>query len=60
VICCYGHNVAESQAVLWMRVLDRLHGPDRPKLIAVDPRPTPVAREADIHSPSTAVPTWRC
>jgi anaerobic selenocysteine-containing dehydrogenase len=48
-ICCYGHNVAETQAVLWMRMLDRLHGPDRPDLLVVDPRPTPVAREADIH-----------
>ena len=48
-ICCYGHNVAETQAVLWMRILDRLHGPDRPRLLAVDPRETPVAKEADIH-----------
>ena len=48
-ICCYGHNVAETQAVLWMRMLDRLHGPDRPRLLAVDPRETPVAKEADIH-----------
>jgi ferredoxin-nitrate reductase len=48
-ICCYGHNVAETQTVLWMRMLDRLHGPDRPRLLAVDPRETPVAKEADIH-----------
>jgi anaerobic selenocysteine-containing dehydrogenase len=48
-ICCYGHNVAETQAVLWMRMLDRLHGPDRPRLLVVDPRPTPVAREAELH-----------
>ena len=48
-ICCYGHNVAETQAVLWMRMLDRLHGPNRPKLLVVDPRRTPVAEEADIH-----------
>jgi anaerobic selenocysteine-containing dehydrogenase len=48
-ICCYGHNVAETQTVTWMRMLDRLHGPDRPRLLAVDPRPTPVAREAEIH-----------
>src|SRR5215217_6365949 len=51
VICCYGHNVAETQAVLWMRMLDRLHGPDRPKLIVVDPRRTPTAAEADVHLP---------
>ncbi|HEY7693960.1 MAG TPA: nitrate reductase [Gaiellaceae bacterium] len=44
-----GHNVAETQTVLWMRMLDRLHGPDRPKLVVVDPRPTPAAREADVH-----------
>jgi anaerobic selenocysteine-containing dehydrogenase len=48
-ICCYGHNVAETQAVLWMRMLDRLHGPDRPELLVVDPRRTPPAREASIH-----------
>jgi anaerobic selenocysteine-containing dehydrogenase len=48
-ICCYGHNVAETQAVLWMRMLDRLHGPDRPRLLVVDPRTTPVARAAEIH-----------
>ena len=46
-----GHNVAETQTVLWMRMLDRLHGPDRPKLVVVDPRPTPAAREADVHLP---------
>jgi ferredoxin-nitrate reductase len=44
-----GHNVSETQTVLWARMLDRLHGPDRPKLIVVDPRPTPAAREADVH-----------
>jgi anaerobic selenocysteine-containing dehydrogenase len=44
-----GHNVAETQTVLWMRILDRLHGPDRPRLVVVDPRPTPPAREADVH-----------
>jgi anaerobic selenocysteine-containing dehydrogenase len=48
-ICCYGHNVAETQTVLWMRMLDRLHGPDRPELVVVDPRLTPVAREASLH-----------
>jgi anaerobic selenocysteine-containing dehydrogenase len=46
-----GHNVAETQTVLWMRMLDRLHGPDRPKLVVVDPRPTPAAREADVWLP---------
>src|ERR671928_1402342 len=46
-----GHNVAETQTVLWMRMLDRLHGPDRPGLVVVDPRETPTAREADVHLP---------
>jgi anaerobic selenocysteine-containing dehydrogenase len=48
-LATWGHNVAETQTVLWMRMLDRLHGPDRPRLLCVDPRPTPVAAEADIH-----------
>jgi ferredoxin-nitrate reductase len=46
-----GHNVPETQTVLWMRMLDRLHGPDRPRLVVVDPRPTPAAREADVWLP---------
>jgi ferredoxin-nitrate reductase len=50
-LCLWGHNVAETQAVLWMRMRDRLHGPDRPRLVVVDPRPTPSAGEADIHLP---------
>jgi anaerobic selenocysteine-containing dehydrogenase len=49
VIVMYGHNMAETQAVTWMRVLDRRRGENPPKLIAVDPRPTPAAREADLH-----------
>ncbi|WP_433871089.1 molybdopterin-dependent oxidoreductase [Saccharopolyspora sp. CA-218241] len=44
-----GHNVAETQTVLWSRMLDRLHGPDRPGLVVIDPRRTPTAREADVH-----------
>ncbi len=48
-ICLYGHNVAETQTVLWMRMLDRLEGPNPPKLIVVDPRPTPPAQRADVH-----------
>jgi ferredoxin-nitrate reductase len=47
----YGHNVAEAQTVLWMRILDRRHGPNPPRLVVVDPRPTPAAREADLHLP---------
>jgi anaerobic selenocysteine-containing dehydrogenase len=48
-ICLYGHNVAETQTVLWMRMLDRLEGPQPPKLVVVDPRPTPAAQRADVH-----------
>jgi anaerobic selenocysteine-containing dehydrogenase len=48
-LALYGHNVAETQAVLWMRMLDRRRGPDPPAMVAVDPRDTPVAREADVH-----------
>jgi anaerobic selenocysteine-containing dehydrogenase len=44
-----GHNVAETETVLWMRVLDRLEGPDPPRLVVVDPRPTVPARHADVH-----------
>ena len=45
----YGHNMAETQTVLWSRVLDRIAGPDRPKIVCVDPRDTEVARYADVH-----------
>ncbi|GAA4511179.1 molybdopterin oxidoreductase family protein [Nonomuraea ferruginea] len=48
-IALWGHNVAETQTVLWMRMLDRRRGPRPPALIAVDPRQTAVAREADVH-----------
>src|SRR3954451_11633426 len=49
VIALFGHNMAETQSVLWMRVLDRLAGPNPPKIICVDPRLTPVARVASVH-----------
>ena len=49
VIALYGHNVAETQTVLWSRMLDRLEGADPPALICVDPRSTPVAQAATIH-----------
>ncbi len=48
-IALWGHNVAETQDVLWTRVLDRRRGADPPRLLCVDPRRTPVAREADVH-----------
>ncbi|SFF03351.1 molybdopterin oxidoreductase family protein [Blastococcus tunisiensis] len=49
VIALYGHNMAETQTVLWTRVLDRLAGPNPPQVICVDPRETPVARAATVH-----------
>ncbi|MFI2102803.1 molybdopterin oxidoreductase family protein [Isoptericola sp. NPDC019693] len=48
-IALFGHNVAETQAVLWTRMLDRLAGPRPPSLLCVDPRETPVARAATVH-----------
>lgn len=48
-IFLYGHNMAETQTVLWARVLDRLAGPDRPQLVCIDPRRTEVADHADVH-----------
>ncbi|MFI0349399.1 molybdopterin oxidoreductase family protein [Actinomadura sp. 9N407] len=50
-IFAVGHNIAETHTVLWARILDRLHGPDRPRLVVVDPRRTKVAQEADVHLP---------
>ncbi|MBZ5735528.1 molybdopterin-dependent oxidoreductase [Nocardioides sp. TRM66260-LWL] len=49
VICLYGHNVAETQSVLWTRMLDRLDGPQPPAIVCVDPRRTPVAERAAVH-----------
>jgi anaerobic selenocysteine-containing dehydrogenase len=48
-IALYGHNVAETQTVLWARILDRLDGPAPPRLLVVDPRLTEVARRATVH-----------
>ncbi|MFI7612183.1 molybdopterin oxidoreductase family protein [Nonomuraea terrae] len=59
VIALYGHNMAETQSVLWSRVLDRLAGPNPPRLVCVDPRETAVARAAAVHlanRPGTNVP----
>ncbi|WP_353647781.1 molybdopterin oxidoreductase family protein [Nakamurella sp. A5-74] len=46
-IFLYGHNMAETQTVLWMRILDRTRGEDPPAIVCVDPRRTPVAEEAE-------------
>jgi len=48
-IALYGHNMASTQTVIWMRVLDRLAGPNKPKLLVVDPRRTVPAKHADVH-----------
>ncbi|WP_089927775.1 molybdopterin oxidoreductase family protein [Lentzea albida] len=45
----FGHNMAATQTVMWSRVLDRIEGPDRPRLVVVDPRTTPTAEAADVH-----------
>lgn len=45
----YGHNMAETQTVLWARILDRVSGPNPPRLVCVDPRETAVARAAEVH-----------
>ncbi|MEU0877292.1 nitrate reductase [Lentzea sp. NPDC005914] len=45
----FGHNMASTQTVMWTRVLDRIAGPDRPKVVVVDPRSTPTAEAADVH-----------
>ncbi|MFD5769062.1 molybdopterin oxidoreductase family protein [Streptomyces sp. NPDC127049] len=48
-IALFGHNIAGTQAVQWMRILDRLDGHYPPRLLCVDPRLTPVARRATVH-----------
>jgi ferredoxin-nitrate reductase len=44
-----GHNIASQQTVLWMRILDRLAGPNPPKLVVIDPRRTYTAERATVH-----------
>jgi anaerobic selenocysteine-containing dehydrogenase len=46
-IFLYGHNMAETQTVLWARILDRTRADDPPAIVCVDPRRTPVAVEAE-------------
>ncbi|TQL68017.1 putative molibdopterin-dependent oxidoreductase YjgC [Nocardioides albertanoniae] len=46
-IFLYGHNMAETQTVLWARVLDRTRADDPPRVVCVDPRRTLVAQEAE-------------
>jgi anaerobic selenocysteine-containing dehydrogenase len=49
VILHCGHNIASQQTVLWTRILDRLAGPNPPKLIVIDPRNTFTAQKATVH-----------
>ena len=42
----FGHNVAETQTVLWRRMLDRIEGDDPPVVVCVDPRRTAAAEAA--------------
>jgi anaerobic selenocysteine-containing dehydrogenase len=44
-----GHNIASQQTVLWARILDRLEGPNPPKLVVIDPRKTFTAEKATVH-----------
>ncbi|GHB15835.1 molybdopterin oxidoreductase family protein [Modicisalibacter luteus] len=44
-----GHNISNTDTVLWMRILDRRAAPNPPKLVVIDPRETATAKEADIH-----------
>ncbi|KAG7531329.1 hypothetical protein FFLO_04450 [Filobasidium floriforme] len=44
-----GHNIAATQTVLWSRMLDRLHGPNPPRCVVIDPRRTPTADLATVH-----------
>src|SRR5690606_12326971 len=48
-IVLFGHNMANTQTVLWSRILDRLEGPNPTTLVVVDPRRTVTAKKADIH-----------
>jgi anaerobic selenocysteine-containing dehydrogenase len=50
-LALFGHNVAETQPILWRRMRDRLEGPSPPRLLVVDPRATEPARHATVHVP---------
>jgi len=55
----FGHNIASQQTVLWMRILDRIAGPNPPKVIVIDPRETYTAQKATVHlapKPGTNIP----
>jgi anaerobic selenocysteine-containing dehydrogenase len=59
-IFLYGHNMPETQTVLWARILDRTRAEDPPLIVCVDPRRTTVAVEAErTGGPDPADPGWR-
>lgn len=48
-IMMVGHNMSATQTVLWSRILDRLEGPNPPKLVVIDPRRSDSAKKATVH-----------
>lgn len=55
----FEHNMASQQTVLWMKILDRLAGPNPPKIVVIDPREPYPAEKATFHlalKPGTNVP----
>jgi ferredoxin-nitrate reductase len=49
LLCLYGHNVAETQTVLWERMLAAKQK-NQGRIIVADPRKTPTVRQgADLH-----------
>ena len=55
-IFLFGHNMAETQTVLWARILDRTRSQDPPTIVCVDPRHTPVAAATLFALATTATP----
>lgn len=59
----FDHTLASQQTVLWTRILDRLAGPNPPKVIVLDPRrthdraPGPQARHQRVGNERPAPPT---
>ena len=59
-IALCGHNVAETQTVLWTRMLDRRRGPDPPRMLVRRSRADAGRRARPTStSRSRAAPTWR-
>ncbi|WP_419881519.1 hypothetical protein ACN6MY_18680 [Peribacillus sp. B-H-3] len=45
----FGHNLAETGTVLFEQIMERKKKTGKPYMIAVDPRNTLTAKEADLH-----------